>query len=175
MPGFDCQELFVGFGNATIKYLRSFGYDVTNDTLERHSQYFRDALVRANYNNARRGIAATQKYLDFFFGNLLFGERNILYSVGYRFGLKIGTAGRHSLTKIFRERRYFLAKIFLTLYARCITILYACAHSRRRRGARVQAGCPAAARLLSYRKRSSDAFRFRPCAERRNVFIDLSR
>jgi fido (protein-threonine AMPylation protein) len=64
----------------TIKYLRSFGYDAANDTFEKHSQYFRDALVRTNYNNVRRGIAATQKYLDLFFGNLLFGEQNILQS-----------------------------------------------------------------------------------------------
>jgi fido (protein-threonine AMPylation protein) len=64
----------------TIKYLRSFGYDVTNDTFEKHSQYFRDALVRANYNNARRSIASAMKYLDLFFGNLLFGEQNILQS-----------------------------------------------------------------------------------------------
>ena len=63
-----------------IKYMRTFGFDVTNDTFEHHSKYFRDALVRANYNNAKKGVAATSAYLDQFFGNLLFGERNKLDS-----------------------------------------------------------------------------------------------
>jgi fido (protein-threonine AMPylation protein) len=61
-----------------IKYLRTFGYDVENETFEKNSQYFRNALVRANYNNLKAGIAATQLYLDRFFGNLLFGEDNEL-------------------------------------------------------------------------------------------------
>ena len=63
-----------------IKYLRTFGYDITNYTFEQHSKYFRDALVRANYNNVKLGIIATRKYLDLFFGNLLFGEGNELRS-----------------------------------------------------------------------------------------------
>ncbi|MDR0491359.1 MAG: Fic family protein [Oscillospiraceae bacterium] len=63
-----------------IKYLRMFGFDAANDTFEQHSKYFRNALVRANYNNAKLGITATREYLDLFFGNLLFGERNGLKS-----------------------------------------------------------------------------------------------
>ncbi len=70
-----------------IKYLRTFGYAVTNDTFERHSFYFRNALVRANYNSHQEGIRATPVYLNRFFGNLLFGEQNTLQSrelqVGY--------------------------------------------------------------------------------------------
>jgi fido (protein-threonine AMPylation protein) len=62
----------------TIKYLRTFGYDVTNDTFEKHSWYFRNALVRANYNNYKIGVKATQIYLDHFFGNLLLNEHNEL-------------------------------------------------------------------------------------------------
>ncbi|GHV52166.1 cell filamentation protein Fic [Synergistales bacterium] len=62
----------------TIKYLRAFGYDVTNDTFEKHSRYFRNALVRANYTNIQQGVTETQEYLNRFFGNLLFGERNEL-------------------------------------------------------------------------------------------------
>jgi fido (protein-threonine AMPylation protein) len=64
----------------TIKYLHTFGYDVTNDTFEKHSWYFRNALVRANYNNHRNGIKATPVYLDRFFGNLLLGEKHALQS-----------------------------------------------------------------------------------------------
>jgi fido (protein-threonine AMPylation protein) len=62
----------------TIKYLRVFGYDVTNDTFEKHSRYFRNALVRANYNNAKQGVTASAEYLSRFFGNLVFGESNEL-------------------------------------------------------------------------------------------------
>ena len=62
----------------TIKYLRAFGYDVVNDTFEKHSMYFRNALVRANYNSNKSNIKATPVYLNRFFGNLLFGENNEL-------------------------------------------------------------------------------------------------
>jgi fido (protein-threonine AMPylation protein) len=58
----------------TIKYLRTFGYDVANDTFEKHSWYFRNALVRANYNDRRNNILATPEYLNRFFGNLLLGD-----------------------------------------------------------------------------------------------------
>jgi fido (protein-threonine AMPylation protein) len=61
-----------------IKYLRMFGWDVTNDTFEKHSWYFRNALVRANYNNYKDGIKATSIYLDRFFGNLLLDEKHEL-------------------------------------------------------------------------------------------------
>jgi fido (protein-threonine AMPylation protein) len=62
----------------TIKYLRTFGYDLTNDTFEKHARYFRNALVRANYTDRKRGVTATPEYLNRFFGNLLFGENNNL-------------------------------------------------------------------------------------------------
>lgn len=38
----------------------------------------RNALVRANYNNYPKGIAATNEYLVRFFRNLLLGEENVL-------------------------------------------------------------------------------------------------
>jgi fido (protein-threonine AMPylation protein) len=61
-----------------IKYLRSFGFEVNNDMFAAHSWYFRNALVRANYSEYKRNIAATQEYLDRFFENLLLGGKNIL-------------------------------------------------------------------------------------------------
>ncbi len=61
-----------------IKYLRTFGFDVTNDIFAENAWYFRNALVRANYNDLKSGIHATQKYLDRFFANLLLGEKNEL-------------------------------------------------------------------------------------------------
>ena len=57
-----------------IKYLRSFGFDIDNDLFKEHSWYFRNALVRANYNNLSKGISATDEYLIRFFRNLIFGE-----------------------------------------------------------------------------------------------------
>ena len=62
----------------TIKYLRSFGFDVGNDIFAENAWYFRNALVRANYSDIRRKINATQQYLDLFFANLLLGENNTL-------------------------------------------------------------------------------------------------
>ncbi|MCL2712559.1 MAG: Fic family protein [Methanomassiliicoccaceae archaeon] len=61
-----------------IKYLRKLGFDVTNDMFAEHSWYFRNALVRANYTDLKNGIHSTYEYLDRFFGNLLFGEKNVL-------------------------------------------------------------------------------------------------
>ena len=62
----------------TIKYLRSLGFCVNNDMFERHSWYFRNALVRANYRNVQKGINAEPLFLVRFFRNLLLGESNEL-------------------------------------------------------------------------------------------------
>lgn len=61
-----------------IKYLKSFGFDVNNDLFSKNSWYFRNALVRANYNNVKNGVTATTKYLEMFFENLLLGKNNEL-------------------------------------------------------------------------------------------------
>jgi len=62
----------------TIKYLRTFGFEVKNDMFAEHSWYFRNALVRANFNDLKNNIHATTEYLMRFFGNLLFNEHNEL-------------------------------------------------------------------------------------------------
>lgn len=59
----------------TIQYLRSIGFDINNDLFAKRSWYFRNALVRANYKNARLGIDYTPIYLERFFRNLLIGEQ----------------------------------------------------------------------------------------------------
>jgi fido (protein-threonine AMPylation protein) len=61
-----------------IKYLRYFGFDIDNALFAEHSWFFRNALVRANYNDLKNNIHATTDYLMLFFGNLLLGERNVL-------------------------------------------------------------------------------------------------
>ena len=57
-----------------IQYLRSIGFRVDNDLFAGHSWYFRNALVRANYKNAQKGIDYCPVYLERFFRNLLLGE-----------------------------------------------------------------------------------------------------
>jgi fido (protein-threonine AMPylation protein) len=59
----------------TIQYLRSLGFDVNNDMFAKHSWYFRNALVRANYHNIAKGIDYTPIFLERFFRNLLLGEQ----------------------------------------------------------------------------------------------------
>lgn len=59
----------------TILYLRSLGFKVNNDMFARHSWYFRNALVRANYRNAVESVDYSPVYLDRFFRNLLLGEQ----------------------------------------------------------------------------------------------------
>ena len=59
----------------TILYLRHIGFKVSNDMFAQHSWYFRNALVRANYKNAIKGIDYSPVYLERFFRNLLLGEK----------------------------------------------------------------------------------------------------
>ncbi len=61
-----------------IKYLKTLGFDVTNDLFAENAFYFRNALVRANYNNISKQIYETNKYLEMFLRNLLFKENNEL-------------------------------------------------------------------------------------------------
>lgn len=58
----------------TIQYLRSIGFEVDNQLFADNAWYFRNALVRANYKNAKLGIDYTPVYLERFFRNLLLGE-----------------------------------------------------------------------------------------------------
>ena len=61
-----------------IKYLRSLGFDVTNDTFAKNASYFRNALVRANYKHIRKGVYEDRSFLIKFLKNLLLGENNPL-------------------------------------------------------------------------------------------------
>lgn len=63
-----------------IKYLRTLGFDATNDTFAANAWYFRNALVRANYNDLKRGVHETPEYLELFLRNLLLGEHNELHN-----------------------------------------------------------------------------------------------
>ena len=58
-----------------IKYMKTLGFKVNNGAFEKNSWYFRNALVRANYNDLKNGVHATTKYLEMFFDNLLIGTK----------------------------------------------------------------------------------------------------
>ena len=53
-----------------IKYLRTLGFEMTNDIFAKNAWYFRNALVRANYNDLKNGIHETTEYLELFLQNL---------------------------------------------------------------------------------------------------------
>jgi fido (protein-threonine AMPylation protein) len=62
-----------------IKYLRKLGFkEVNNDMFAEHSWYFRNSLVRANYEDLSKGIHKTEKYLVGFLSNLLLGKNQSL-------------------------------------------------------------------------------------------------
>jgi len=63
-----------------IKYLHTLGFDVTNSTFAENAWYFRNALVRANYNDLRNGVHETTEYLELFLRNLLLDEKNELHN-----------------------------------------------------------------------------------------------
>ena len=57
-----------------IKYLRSLGFDVTNEIFAKNAWYFRNSLVRANYRDLSKGIYEDRSFLIRFLRNLLKGE-----------------------------------------------------------------------------------------------------
>lgn len=76
-----------------IKYLHKLGFkDVNNDLFAKHSWYFRNALVRANYQDLSKGIHKTEKYLIRFLSNLLlkknFSLKNRALHIHYHDSLK---------------------------------------------------------------------------------------
>lgn len=56
-----------------IKYLRSFGFVVNNESFEKHSWFFRNALVRSQYENIPKGIHRTFEPLERFMNFAVFG------------------------------------------------------------------------------------------------------
>ena len=65
----------------TIKYLRSIGFrQVNNELFEKHSWFFRNALVRANYRNLQKSVNPDNSFLIAFFRNLLLGEQIPLHN-----------------------------------------------------------------------------------------------
>lgn len=63
-----------------IKYLGTLGFDVTNDIFAENAWYFRNSLVRANYNDLKNGIHETTEFLELFLRNLLLNEHHPLHN-----------------------------------------------------------------------------------------------
>ena len=61
-----------------IKYMKTLGFRVNNNAFEKNSWFFRNALVRANYNNLQKGVHSTTKFLEMFFENFLLGAHHEL-------------------------------------------------------------------------------------------------
>lgn len=61
-----------------IQYLRKLGYKITNTPFANNAKYFRNALVRANYQNYEKSIEETTKFVELFFRNVLLNEQNEL-------------------------------------------------------------------------------------------------
>jgi len=86
-----------------IKYLRSKRYEVTNDLFAKNAWYFRNSLVRANYENHRQKISVETQYLQDFFSNLVFGAEIELKNRYLRIGFEYGSAAAKSLEEAERQ------------------------------------------------------------------------
>lgn len=63
-----------------ILYLYDLGFDVDSEPFAEHAEYFRNALVRANYRNAKAGVMPDRGYLNRFFDFALNGNARELNS-----------------------------------------------------------------------------------------------
>ena len=86
-----------------IKYLRSKGFDVTNDLFAKKSWYFRNALVRANYENAQLDVVREQVYLEEFFKVLLWGAEIELKNRFLRIGFEYDSKAADSVAGLHRK------------------------------------------------------------------------
>jgi fido (protein-threonine AMPylation protein) len=62
-----------------IKYARSLGFAINNEPFDKHSRYFRDALVRASAQLPAKGIARDTQYLNKFVEEVLSTNINITF------------------------------------------------------------------------------------------------
>ena len=82
------------------------GFDANNDFFEKNAQYFRDSLVRANYQDLKRGISYTKEFLNKFFENMLFQGANeldskyLVISIEKSVGVKEKSVGVKTIDKV---------------------------------------------------------------------------
>ena len=101
-----------------IKYLRTLGFDVTNDIFAEHAWYFRNSLVRAKYNDLKNGIHETTEYLEVFLRNFLLNENHPLHNRALHIKWKIYFAMefRYNDRRIQMEQSRMLLWIGLRFY-----------------------------------------------------------
>ena len=63
-----------------VRYLRHLGFTVHSEAFAESSKYFRNALVRANYTNFRKGVDSDMSFLILFLRCLMLGEKHELRS-----------------------------------------------------------------------------------------------
>lgn len=85
-----------------IKYLRSKGYEVSNDLFKDKSFYFRNALVRANYENRKLDVEKTVLPLEEFFKVLIFGYDIELKNRFLRVGQEYGSMAANAIADMHR-------------------------------------------------------------------------
>lgn len=61
------------FRFSPAEWLTIHRFKVKNDAFEKNSWHFRNALVRANYNDLQNSVHATTKFLEMLFSNLILG------------------------------------------------------------------------------------------------------
>ena len=104
-----------------IKYLRTLGFDVTNDIFAENAWYFRNALVRANYNDLKNGIHETTEFLELFLRNLLLGEKNELHNRTMHISGKLGLNKKQDIEPQKKDIGHEEQDIHIsTTYAGCI-------------------------------------------------------
>ena len=86
-----------------IKYLRSKGFDVTNDLFADKSFYFRNALVRANYENQKLNVDKTRLPLEEFFKVLIYGDEIELHNRFLRIGQEYGSPTAKAIADLHRH------------------------------------------------------------------------
>lgn len=64
----------------TIQYLNYLGFEINNEPFEKNAAYFRDALVRASYNNMEYKLSPDFTYINRFFDNVIYGKDHELNS-----------------------------------------------------------------------------------------------
>ena len=78
--GHAYDKLYTERKSAEVNVPKSSGVDVTNDVFAENAWYFRNAMVRANYNDLQHGIHETTEFLELFLRNLLLNEKNELHN-----------------------------------------------------------------------------------------------
>ena len=71
-----------------------------NDIFAQNAWYFRNALVRANYNDLVNGVHETTEYLELFLKNLLLGEKNELHNRTMHISGKFKKPSKQNIDKI---------------------------------------------------------------------------